>query len=139
VPSWNYRSEEASVRHVGPIAQDFYRAFGLGGTDEAISTVDLAGINLLAVQALERRTAELRQKTDRIERLEAEVIELHAARAELERRLARLEGAPAAPPPATSGGAGTMFNPQPEPPRNEACLRLTLESVAPISSGRCER
>jgi trimeric autotransporter adhesin len=84
VPSWNYRSEEASVRHVGPFAQDFYRAFGLGGTDEAISTVDLGGINLLAVQALERRTTELR----------AENAALRSQNEELERRLARLEALP---------------------------------------------
>jgi trimeric autotransporter adhesin len=91
VQSWNYRSDEPSVRHVGPVAQDFYRAFGLGGTEEAISTVDLGGVNMLAIQALESRTTELREKTDRIERLEAELVELRAARAELERRLGDLE------------------------------------------------
>jgi trimeric autotransporter adhesin len=88
VPSWNYRSEEADVRHVGPVAQDFYRAFGLGGTDEAISTVDLGGVNMLAIQALERRTAELARE------LEAVCEENGALRRhnhELERRLARLE------------------------------------------------
>jgi trimeric autotransporter adhesin len=88
VPSWNYRSEEADVRHVGPVAQDFYRAFGLGGTDEAISTVDLGGVNMLAIQALERRTAEL---AGELEAVREENGALRRHNHELERRLARLE------------------------------------------------
>jgi trimeric autotransporter adhesin len=92
VPSWNYRSEAAGVRHVGPIAQDFYRAFGLGGSEEAISTVDLGGVSLLAIQALERRTRELQRalqaQTDEIASLRALVVEL-------QQRLAHPEAAPA--------------------------------------------
>jgi trimeric autotransporter adhesin len=76
------------VRHVGPIAQDFYRAFGLGGTEEAISTVDLGGINMVAIQALERRTAELAMELDAVRE---ESAALRTYNQELERRLARLE------------------------------------------------
>ena len=59
ITSWNYKSQNPSIRHIGPMAQDFYVAFGLGESDESITTVDISGINLLAVQALERRTADL--------------------------------------------------------------------------------
>ena len=59
IREWGYRAEDTSVRHVGPTAQDFHSAFGLGNTDKAISTVDADGVALLAIQALERRTREL--------------------------------------------------------------------------------
>ncbi|MBI3633769.1 MAG: DUF5011 domain-containing protein [Candidatus Vogelbacteria bacterium] len=44
--------------HIGPIAQDFYKAFGLGGIDgnRAISTIDPAGVALLGIQALSKLT-----------------------------------------------------------------------------------
>ena len=84
VRSWNYTAQGPGIRHLGPTAQDFYAAFGLGESDTTISTVDADGVALLAVQALERRTAELRARVRELEALRAE----HAA---LERRLARLE------------------------------------------------
>lgn len=84
IQTWNYRAEGGGVRHVGATAQDFYAAFQLGSSDESISMVDADGINLLAIQALERRTGELREKSQRIEILETRL-------AELERRLAKLE------------------------------------------------
>src|SRR5690606_15628030 len=30
VTTWNYKSQDASIRHMGPMAQDFHAAFGLG-------------------------------------------------------------------------------------------------------------
>ena len=30
VTTWNYKSQSDSIRHMGPMAQDFYAAFGLG-------------------------------------------------------------------------------------------------------------
>ena len=71
---WNYISQAAGIRHVGPFAQDFYAAFGLGEDEKRINTVDADGIALVAIQALERRTREL-----------------EAENAELVRRLERLE------------------------------------------------
>ena len=62
IRSWNYKAEAARVRHLGPTAQDFYAAFRLGDTDKAIGTVDEAGIALLAIQALERRTRDQAQE-----------------------------------------------------------------------------
>ncbi len=59
IQSWNYRTQSPSVRHVGPMAQDFYGSFGLGASDTTISATDMAAVSLLAIQALERRTARL--------------------------------------------------------------------------------
>ncbi|MGH7673244.1 MAG: tail fiber domain-containing protein [Gemmatimonadales bacterium] len=84
VREWNYRAQRPSIRHLGPTAQDFYAAFGLGESETTITTIDADGVAMLAIQALERRTAELRAKAARVAELEARV-------AELERRLAALE------------------------------------------------
>ena len=76
IREWSYRAEDPAVRHFGPTAQDFHAAFGLGGSDKAISTVDADGVALLAIQALEQRTreleaqnAELRARLDSLETL----------------------------------------------------------------------
>lgn len=60
VREWNYISQDASIRHVGPTAQDFHAAFGLGEDPLKINTVDIDGINMVAIQALERRSDQLR-------------------------------------------------------------------------------
>ena len=66
--SWNFIGHDPKkFRHYGPMAQDFYAAFGhdgLGqiGSETTINSGDLAGILMIAVQALEKRTAELKQK-----------------------------------------------------------------------------
>jgi len=62
--SWNYKGQDASkFRHYGIMAQDFYNAFGhdaLGeiGNDTTINPVDLLGVLVSAIQALELRTKE---------------------------------------------------------------------------------
>ncbi|GHF42068.1 hypothetical protein GCM10010218_23970 [Streptomyces mashuensis] len=65
VSAWRYAWEPPHVRHLGPMAQDFKAAFGLGRTDKAIAVVDAFGVALVAIQALHRRIEELEQKLDR--------------------------------------------------------------------------
>jgi hypothetical protein len=59
VMSWRYIAEEdATVRHIGPMAQDWDAALPeLGGTGLTINMSDLDGVNLAAIQALEARSA----------------------------------------------------------------------------------
>ncbi|MEJ2679238.1 MAG: tail fiber domain-containing protein [Gemmatimonadota bacterium] len=83
IGAWSYKRDPAGVRHVGPMAQAFHAAFGLGANDVTIATVDADGINMLAIQALERRTVALQKQVD------AE----RAENAELRQRLDRLEAA----------------------------------------------
>ncbi len=52
---WNYKKENSSVRHIGPMAQDFYTEFGLGNDTTSISTIDPAGISLAAIKELDKR------------------------------------------------------------------------------------
>jgi hypothetical protein len=72
ITSWSYRNEP-TARHLGPVAQDFHQAFGLGDSDRTISTVDANGVALAAIQGLnaklEAENAELRARLQRLEAL----------------------------------------------------------------------
>jgi trimeric autotransporter adhesin len=48
VQKWKYKG--TNEYHIGPVAEDFYKLFGLGTDDKGISTVDPAGIALAAIQ-----------------------------------------------------------------------------------------
>jgi hypothetical protein len=50
--SWRFMNEPAATRHMGPMAQDFRAAFGVGEDDRHISTVDAEGVALAAIQGL---------------------------------------------------------------------------------------
>jgi hypothetical protein len=50
--SWRYKSEPPTMRHIGPVAEDFYDAFGLGDSDKSIGTLDADGVALAAIQGL---------------------------------------------------------------------------------------
>ena len=74
VTTWRYREEvDRSVLHIGPMAQDWQRAFGLSADATTINMSDLDGVNLAGVKALDARTT---AQADRIRQLEAEVAEL---------------------------------------------------------------
>ncbi len=50
--TWNYKAQDDSIRHMGPMAQDFHAAFGLGVSDKLIDTIDPDGVALAAIQGL---------------------------------------------------------------------------------------
>ncbi len=77
VTTWNYKAQDGSIRHMGPMAQDFYAAFGVGEDSLRINTVDIDGVALAGVQALEART---RAQDARIAELEAELAALRGER-----------------------------------------------------------
>lgn len=55
IERWNYTLEDDAITHIGPVAQDFYAQFGLGGSDTSISTIDASGVALVGVQALSEK------------------------------------------------------------------------------------
>lgn len=85
--SWNYIGQDKrTFRHYGPMAQDFFAAFGKDdhgtiGCDTLINQQDFLGVNLIAIQALEKRTADLKTEND----------ELKKKNSSLEARLEKLE------------------------------------------------
>jgi len=84
VSSWNYIAQGRAVRHIGPMAQDWERTFGLSGDSTTINTGDIDGVNLAGVQALERRTSEqqtrIRELEERVRELEQLIRSLAAPR-----------------------------------------------------------
>jgi hypothetical protein len=74
ISTWSYKSDDPTVRHMGPMAQDFHAAFGLGKTDRAYDAIDAHGVEFAAIKALSER---LQRDEALIERLEQENRELH--------------------------------------------------------------
>lgn len=95
ISTWNYRTD-ADIRHMGPMAQDFYGAFGLGEDDESIHTIDADGVALASIQALhelsEKQSAQISQLREKNVALENEVEDLAASIEVLEKLV---QGGPA--------------------------------------------
>jgi hypothetical protein len=85
ITEWSYKAQDPSIRHMGPMAQDFYQAFGLGEDKLRIGTMDADGVMMAAIQGI---NAKLHDKDREIAALKAE---LAKQKAETEARLARLE------------------------------------------------
>jgi hypothetical protein len=90
ITSWNYIDEGNAVRHIGPMAEDFYAQFGLGTNNISIGVQDLAGVSLAAVKELD---TQLQTKTEEVKQLQDEVKQLRSTQEELLKRLAALEEA----------------------------------------------
>ena len=75
--TWSYRSETEPARHLGPVAQDFHAAFGLGVDDKHIAALDSSGVALAAIQGLNHKVEEqMKAKDAEIEELKQAVSEL---------------------------------------------------------------
>ena len=61
ITEWNYKSQDQQIRHLGPMAQDFRNAFGLGESSTSITTVDADGVLFAAVQELAKENERLKQ------------------------------------------------------------------------------
>jgi hypothetical protein len=72
IETWNYIAEPDAVRHMGPMAQDFFAAYGLGA-DDRLSAIDVQGVALASIQALNEIVQE---KDARIVDLEARLTAL---------------------------------------------------------------
>src|SRR5581483_8559429 len=80
IQTWNYNSDPASIRHIGPMAQDFYAAFGVGSDDKHINLLDEGGVAFAAIQELyksnQAKDQQINDLTKRIEALEKVVEKL---------------------------------------------------------------
>jgi len=75
ISTWNYKAQDESIRHIGPMAQDLYAAFGVGESNRHITTIDADGIALAAIQGL---TAQNQKQKEKIEILEDKLARLEA-------------------------------------------------------------
>ena len=78
ITEWNFKGY--SQRHIGPVAQDFYALFPLGGSDTMIDSGDLQGVSLAAIQGLheivQEKDAKISSLEERVKALEALVEKL---------------------------------------------------------------
>ncbi|MDY7095248.1 MAG: tail fiber domain-containing protein [Acidobacteriota bacterium] len=66
VTSWSYKRDQGAVRHIGPVAQDFHAAFGVGTDDKHIATTDAHGVAFAAIQALYQQLQETRAELEQL-------------------------------------------------------------------------
>jgi hypothetical protein len=69
IEGWFYKLTEE--RHIGPFAEDFHRVFGTGElnnpkVDKSLSSMDVAGVSLRAVQALMNKIEALEKENHRL-------------------------------------------------------------------------
>ena len=76
------------MRHMGPYAEDFRAAFGLGTDSLTIGHIDLGGVSLAAAKTLEERT---RSRLAALDASNAEVVRLQEQLARLLLRVEALE------------------------------------------------
>lgn len=67
ITRWNYKGKN-DVEHIGPTAQDFHKAFGVGPDDKSISTIDPSGIALAAIKELNKQNQELAKQNDQLKK-----------------------------------------------------------------------
>ncbi len=82
ISRWIYKRDHSGAAHLGPMAEEFHAAFGLGPDDKHLAPTDLAGVAVASVQALSQRVQEQN----------AEIRRLKKEAAMLEARFERLEG-----------------------------------------------
>lgn len=88
INSWNYIHDPLKTLHMGPMAEDFFKAFGLGKSERHLSLADVTGVLFAAVQGLSEW---LEAQGEAITMLEAENLRLAKENKDLERRVERLE------------------------------------------------
>jgi len=82
ISRWSYKAQDPQIEHIGPMAQDFYSAFGLGEDDKHISTIDPDGVALAAIQGLyemvQEKDAQIAAQQQQIVTLESRLAALEA-------------------------------------------------------------
>ena len=91
ITTWNYRGQQASIRHLGPVAQDFYAAFNLGSNDKTITTTDEQGVALAAIKGLNQKLGqEVRKLEEQSKAKDAKITSLEQRLLDLEQVVRRL-------------------------------------------------
>ena len=84
IKQWSYKSQDPSIEHIGPTAQDFWKLFHVGDDSLTISTIDPSGIALAAIQ-------ELSKKVQEIDILKSQNADLQTQNTVLQERMTKIE------------------------------------------------
>ena len=76
IDRWNYKHQDESIEHVGPMAQDFWTAFGLGSDSLGIETIDADGVLFAAVQELAKQNAAQAQEIAELKNMVRQLVQL---------------------------------------------------------------
>jgi hypothetical protein len=80
IQTWSYKTQDPSIRHIGPMAQDFHAAFTVGEDDKYINSIDTDGVALAAIQGLyavvQEKDTKIAAQQKQIDSLEARVAAL---------------------------------------------------------------
>lgn len=87
ITTWNYKTNCDDVKHMGPMAQDFYSIFGLNNSETGVTSTDTSGVALGAIQGLnqklilevETKDAEIKELREKLDAQEARLRALEAA------------------------------------------------------------
>jgi len=108
ITTWNYKAEGPSIRHMGPVAQDFYATFGLGQDERHLAPLDTSGVALAAIQALYEHSQALEAENvalrEQVTALREENAAQQAQIDDLGARVAALEEAPSNGTPLLQSG-----------------------------------
>lgn len=66
ISTWSYSSDPNATRHLGPMAQDFHAAFGLGASDRSYDPIDAHGVAFAAIKALAERVDKLERENEEL-------------------------------------------------------------------------
>jgi len=95
--TWSYKGQDSTkYRNYGPMAQEYFAAFGkdkygVCGNDTTISTQEVGSINLVAIQALIRRTNKLKKVQKMLEEKNEKLEELTNKINEQQKQIAELD------------------------------------------------
>ena len=87
ISRWSYKDDPTQRRYIGPMAQDFHSAFGLGDDDKRINTLDTDGVTLAAIQGLNQK---VEQQRSELQAKQSEIDDLKRHLAELETKVQRV-------------------------------------------------
>lgn len=91
ITSWSYKSQSKYVRHIGPMAQDFYKAFYLGESKKMITGVDIDGVILCGIKAINNRVG-LLESAYETDLLNGKTSQIETDFLQLNNRLDKIEG-----------------------------------------------
>lgn len=87
ITSWNYKKDDDSIKHIGPMSQDFYSLFKVGINDKTIAPLDAASIAITGIKALsnqvEKKDIKIKELEAKVEELEAKIKNLEAIQAKI--------------------------------------------------------
>jgi hypothetical protein len=109
--SWNYKGQNPKqYRHYGPMAQEIFHYFGKDeygtiGNDTTLAAGDMDGIMMICLQALEKRTKELKTAVSELQKANEKIVLVEKNNSEMQKRIEKIEQLITSTPPNNAQGS----------------------------------